>query len=736
VPSAPWGFLDGPPGQNTTGGNAGQPPSGAGFYFQPPNQADYIYPDPRPLSEIGTPDFHLQQLNRAPTALPGQFYPQPGQMGQIYGQSAGVLGAMGSGNVAPYALAGLKYAANYQAGYIKGMIARQEYDARQMAINFTKMEENQSIELQNYWRIWSGYADNPNLRKQKMLEYAHTIPGGDAPMVNILTHGTDTQIQDHLTNLDTHWLTVAKANRQNEKAQEAQADTQAEEQPDEFQTQDQGDRTTQYPQYQPPAQETPQEQAQDDAASARDPDATDPADADTQQNRDRNAAEAGAPQHYSLPAAESPTTSGAGAGLYNQASPEEMAQAQRDADAASDQPSFDQRFGGQPSRAPAIPPVPSGSPAAPTPAAPGFAPTGGPTAGGDVGNRFDPSRGIHVLAAPRVPKFPRLPMFGGSADRFKNESVQFLADGKDPYHSPDPLAAQKNDQIHRGASALETYINRVMDQQGASPQEILREVAQVDPDLARQAQGIGLQGIMQQYGRGNSQRYNRILSALIQRTGGDATLFNTRRKIREDYTPGGYAGKLIGQITNLDAAQKQLVIATRALPPGTPIMNEYRKWLNDRTGVSPAFQNFMNAFRQYVSIIVRLDRRGQGSETDIQRQIDTTPPWTSKQAAFDAMKIDSNDAVATYNDFQTYWNQQMPNSGPMPGARPDSMRNIGEINHVDPYSGQWTGYGTDPYPAGNRVWSSDDWKMYEWARTLPDNDPRKAQIFQHLGTTQ
>lgn len=277
------------------------------------------------------------------------------------------------------------------------------------------------------------------------------------------------------------------------------------------------------------------------------------------------------------------------------------------------------------------------------------------------------------------------------------EAQRYYESGKDIY--PAKQIAE-NTAIHRRASQINTFVNRLIDHYRPgidSEQQLLANIGHADPNLAGALRDILAGGEPLPRGGSGASEYNRLISQLPARIrpGFSGQVYAARQKIANDYAPGGYMGRMMFAENRLAPAALEVIRTARALPQDQArFENVIQNYIKTKIIGDPEYSNFFVAWRAYVSELVRIQRGGTGAEADIQQQIDNIAPSSTLRQILGGLITDARITIPAMNDAKRYWDSMGMGYGmPLYDQRThDTLDSI--MNRLDPETGNF--YGTEP----------------------------------------
>jgi hypothetical protein len=684
----------------------------------------------RPHTQWGEPDFAWRGAMNYPGVAPGPFMPQANDFpALIHGIVMG-LGRWGSAYSGMPAIAMGTYATAFLNAYNKGMKERaaqnwQQYlHARQMTADRTKEE------LEAYREVFAEYGPDESGKIRNLDEFRQALRSvankyHDDKVLNAIAVGDLGMVERLLQARDAKWNDLGKLGLQADKVKaeiertEAQTDLARAR----IRALEKGGQMIP-PDYEDPDQ-TDGEETQPGSGDRSTNDDETSADGDraapTEGDQDGDATGAGA--SAGPRSVQDQGTIGLAAARQREA-----AVRQREA-AASGAPAGDvsgvNAGGGAPApaaRPPAGTAVPTttgqalGAGAAPgaPPARPGAAYGAGPGAGGGgdpsaagagggigapgtlpppTGAPGDgqgaPPRGVPLALPP-----PHFIPPGMTRSQLDFESQRYYESGKDIY--PAKQIAE-NTAIHRRASQINTFVNRLLDHYRPgidSEQQLLDNIGRAEPNLAGAIRDILAGGEPLPRAGSGASEYNRLISQLPARIrpGFSGQIYAARQKIANDYSPGGYMGRMIFAENRLAPAALEVVRTARALPPDQfKFERQIEAYLKGQLG-DPEYSNF--SWRAYVSELVRIQRGGTGAEADIQEQIKNIAPSSSLRQILGGLRTDAKITIPEMDDAKRYWDSMNMGYGmPLYDQRAhDTLDAI--MNRLDPETGNF--FGQEP----------------------------------------
>lgn len=280
------------------------------------------------------------------------------------------------------------------------------------------------------------------------------------------------------------------------------------------------------------------------------------------------------------------------------------------------------------------------------------------------------------------------------------EAQRYYEGGKDIY--PAKQIAE-NTAIHRRASQINTFVNRLIDHYRPGiddEQQLISNIARAEPNLAGALRDILAGGEPLPRGGSGASEYNRLISQLPARIrpGFSGQVYAARQKIANDYSPGGYMGRMVFAENRLAPAALEVVRTARALPQGSNAQTNFesaiKAYISGKVIGDPEYSNFFVAWRSYVNELVRIQRGGTGAEADIQAQVNNIAPSSSLRQILGGLRTDAKITIPAMDDAKRYWDSMgMGYEMPLYDQKAhDTLDSI--MNRLDPETGNF--FGTEP----------------------------------------
>lgn len=683
----------------------------------------------RPPREWGDPDWALKGAENYPGVAPGPYMPQGADMwGLIHSISDG-LGQGGSNSVANSARPMGMYAQNMSKAFVEGQLAGYKLNYARMQQSLMETAAKQGKELQEYRELFATYGPHKETIDGKEVDSPGDPDRLAQEIQNLATQYDDPKLQAALNDGGVQAAERVLATRDghsqdaNKILQQQKLQLEIERLKVQIEKMKKGDGTTQ-------TIEEPMPE-EDGGDNTRAPGAEPPAG-----EEDRPPPELLEPDQPEEPAPAQPPGQGPQPAPEVPTSGPQPREGAAQPPAAPPQPTAAQNQvagGAAPGTASDVPApgVGTGTPTAPAAARPPELPPEPPRPTRDApetrerprptGAGYPKSIDEIVRPAQKVPK-------GFSRQRLDILARWMMEHGKAPFSSKDPDFAIRNEAVGRRMTQLITAANGVLDNRNLSPQAKLALLDLIDPGLAAQARAVAAGA--EPMPRASNSDYNRLLAQTVVRINPNylQSDFDTRKKIRGDYTPGGYQGKIIASASVLSTAAENVYKEAMKLPNGDlQLANKWEQWVKTGTG-DPAYTNFFTAWRNFAEEQVRLSRGGQGAEADIKATVDATPPYASKAQIMGALRIRASDAIARVRKAQSYWKSHFPTEE-MDGYDPEAMAVFNALDRMDD-----NGNIPGEVPPGMKVekkGNPQDDAAREWLKANP-NDPRADAVRRKL----